>query len=91
MRDGLDPFDLLIHFRFQAFLSLLSEQVQAAHNLKLVGFWPLCCLWAQRPIGEGCDGRKRVFIWVSFDQGICDSPSRNTARTFGNFSATRIV
>ena len=45
VRDRLNSLNLLLHFCLQSFLTFAREQVQPTHNLQLLRFWPLCCLF----------------------------------------------
>lgn len=75
MCDRLNPLDFLLNFCFQSFLSFAGKQIQPTHNLQLLRFRPLCSFGGQWAICEGGDFREGLFVWVTFDDGIRDSPT----------------
>lgn len=70
--------DLVLNFLFKSSLARGCHKVDATDNVQLGRLRPLSRFPAQGPVGEGGDGAKRLWGWVSLEDKPCDGPSSDT-------------
>ena len=82
MSDSLNPLDFLFQLCFEAFLTFARKQIQSAHDLQLLRNRPLWCILAEWSVCKCRNFWKRIFIWISVKNCVCDCPSSDTACTY---------